>query len=264
MQFPGAIAHEAWALMGVLARETSRVRIGTAVTAITFRHPVLLAMSIDGRSRLRRRPRARRWRGGGPKGYDAMGFAWSASERGERLERQLAMLDALLRGETVSVDDGRYRTREAWVERPVQRPRPPLMVAAQAPRALRATARYAGRLEHARRPAGLRRRRGPDCATPWSGPGSRSRCSMTRAPRSGATHRRSRARSSSTARISTRRSTRSRNSPGPTSHSGSASSYSAGLARLARSRPTNARASWSGSPPTSSQACAPSRSCRCR
>ena len=44
-QFPGTIAFEAYALLGALARETSRVRIGALVTPIAFRNPTMLAMS---------------------------------------------------------------------------------------------------------------------------------------------------------------------------------------------------------------------------
>ncbi len=32
---------EAWSLMGALARETTRIRIGILVTVVTFRHPAL-------------------------------------------------------------------------------------------------------------------------------------------------------------------------------------------------------------------------------
>ena len=144
MQFPGVIHHEAWSLLGVLARETSRVTIGTAVTSITFRHPLLLAMSastIDHASagRLVIGIGA----GGSDRGEAGVGVSWTPRERADRLERQLEILDALLRGETVTREDGPYLMRDAHVEPPLQRPRPAIMVAAQGGRGLRAAARFA-------------------------------------------------------------------------------------------------------------------------
>jgi alkanesulfonate monooxygenase SsuD/methylene tetrahydromethanopterin reductase-like flavin-dependent oxidoreductase (luciferase family) len=144
MQFPGLIHYEAWALLGVLARETSRVKIGTAVTSITFRHPLLLAMSastIDHASagRLVIGIGA----GGSDKGEAGVGVSWTPRGRADRLEQQVEILDALLRGETVTREDGPYVMRAAQVEPPLQRPRPPIMVAAQGRRGLGVVARFA-------------------------------------------------------------------------------------------------------------------------
>lgn len=144
MQFPGAVAYEAWSLLGALARETKRVRIGPMVTPITFRHPTLLAMSattIDHASggRLELGLGA----GGGRRDQAALGLhEWGSRERLDRFEEQLTMLDALLRGETVTSQGGHYGAAGTAIERPIQHPRPPFVIAAQAPRALRLTARY--------------------------------------------------------------------------------------------------------------------------
>ncbi len=43
LNLPGYADFEPWTLLGALARETTRLRIGTLVTTITFRHPALLA-----------------------------------------------------------------------------------------------------------------------------------------------------------------------------------------------------------------------------
>lgn len=37
---------DAWVTLAGLARETSRIRLGTLVTAATFRHPSLLAITV--------------------------------------------------------------------------------------------------------------------------------------------------------------------------------------------------------------------------
>lgn len=145
MAYPGIIRFEAWSLLGALARETRRVRLGTLVSQVPLRHPLLLAMAAstvdhasDGRVVL----------GIGTGGDEAdlagMGLeGLRPRELVERLEEQLVVLDALLRGERVTRDTGAQRTRDAFVEPPLQRPRPPLLVAAQRPRALRVAARHA-------------------------------------------------------------------------------------------------------------------------
>jgi alkanesulfonate monooxygenase SsuD/methylene tetrahydromethanopterin reductase-like flavin-dependent oxidoreductase (luciferase family) len=142
MEFPAA-EYEAWSLLGAIARETTRVRIGTLVTPITFRHPVMLAMAVstvdhasNGRVSLGVGA------GGGPNDEAGVGVSWSPRERIERLGAQLAILDPLLRGESVTRDDGPYRTKDAKIPPTIQRPRPPIVVAAQGPKGLTIAARH--------------------------------------------------------------------------------------------------------------------------
>lgn len=66
--------------------------------------------------------------------------AWPAKERIDRLEEQLAMLDRLLRGERLDHAGRFYRAKGAQHASPIHRPRPPLVVAAQAPRGLQLVA----------------------------------------------------------------------------------------------------------------------------
>ena len=135
---------EPWTLLAALARDTSRIRLGTMVTAITFRHPALLAAQAltvdqiaDGRVTVGLGS------GGPPHPYRAFSHAeWSSRERVERLEEQAALLAALLRGERVTREGTHYPVRDAQLSPPVQRPRPPLVIAAHGERALRVAARY--------------------------------------------------------------------------------------------------------------------------
>ena len=143
-QFPGTIAFEAYALLGALARETSRVRIGALVTPIAFRNPTMLAMSaitvdhISG-GRLEVGIGA----GGGDKDAAALGMElWSPAERTARLGEQLAILDKALRGETVDHHGAHYNA-QVTVAAPVQRPRPPIVIAAQGSKTMRLVAQYA-------------------------------------------------------------------------------------------------------------------------
>ena len=135
---------EPWTLLAALARDTATIRLGTMVTAITFRHPSLLAAQIltvdhlsDGRVSVGLGS------GGPPHPYAAFGHEeWPPRERVERLGEQAALLDALLRGESVARDAAHYPIRDARLTAPVQQPRPPLIIAAHGPRAMQVVARY--------------------------------------------------------------------------------------------------------------------------
>lgn len=136
---------EPWTLLGALARDTSRIRLGTMVSAITFRHPTFLAAQAltleqvsDGRAALGLGS------GGPPHRYDAFGHAaWTPRERAERLEEQAAIIGPLLRGETVDFAGQHYTIENVHLPGAIQQPRPPFIVAAHGNRALKVVARYA-------------------------------------------------------------------------------------------------------------------------
>lgn len=75
----------------------------------------------------------------GAVGYDP----WSPHERAARFSEQVELLDRLLRGEQVDHVGRFYRAQAVQLPSPVQRPRPPLVIAAQAPSSLRLAARFA-------------------------------------------------------------------------------------------------------------------------
>ncbi|MGH2615261.1 MAG: LLM class flavin-dependent oxidoreductase [Thermomicrobiales bacterium] len=144
LMVPDYADFEPWTLLAALARNTTRIRLGTMVTAITFRHPAFLAAQAitldhlsDGRVTLGLGA------GGPPHPYAAFGHdEWPPRERVERLQETAAILDRLLRGETVTKEGRYYPIRDARLTPPVQQPRPPLVIAAHGPRALRVVARY--------------------------------------------------------------------------------------------------------------------------
>lgn len=143
--YSGIVDYEPWALLAALARETTSLRIGTLVTHIAFRHPTLLAAQVLTVDHLSTGRVALGIGTGGPEPGDNLAVGaeeWSAAERAARLADQLAALDRLLRGERVQHVGQFYRAEGVQLVPPVQHPRPPLVIAAQAPRTLRLAARY--------------------------------------------------------------------------------------------------------------------------
>jgi F420-dependent oxidoreductase-like protein len=124
-------ATEAWTTLAGLARETSRIRLGTLVTGMTHRHPSVLAaqaLTVDHLS--------------GGRLELAVGAAWNgdehrslgiefppAAERMDRLEEGIEVLKLLLTTDDAELDGRHYSLRAATMHpRPIQVPRPPLWV----------------------------------------------------------------------------------------------------------------------------------------
>jgi F420-dependent oxidoreductase-like protein len=141
---------DAWVTLAGLARETSRIRLGTLVTSATFRLPGILAIAVaqvdamsGGRVEL----------GLGAGWYDGEHTAYGIpfpplGERFERLEEQFAILTGLWTtpvGETFSFAGAHYQlTDSPALPKPVQQPHPPLIVGGGGPkRTPRLAATYA-------------------------------------------------------------------------------------------------------------------------
>jgi F420-dependent oxidoreductase-like protein len=131
---------DAWVTLAGLARETSRIRLGTLVTSATFRWPGVLAISVaqvdamsGGRVEL----------GLGAGWYDGEHTAYGipfppVGQRFERLEEQLNILTGLWatpEGETFSFDGAHYHLKDSpALPKPTQRPHPPLIVGGGGPK----------------------------------------------------------------------------------------------------------------------------------
>ncbi|HEX2058219.1 MAG TPA: TIGR03560 family F420-dependent LLM class oxidoreductase [Actinomycetota bacterium] len=124
---------EGWTLLSALGAVTSRIRLGSLVTGVTYRHPSMLAMEAvtvdhvsNGRLEL------------------AIGAAWfeqehrelgfdfpRAAERGRRLEEAIQVMKLLMTEDGASFDGRYYRLADAsYYPKPVQQPHPPLWVGA--------------------------------------------------------------------------------------------------------------------------------------
>ncbi|KXK62477.1 LLM class F420-dependent oxidoreductase [Micromonospora rosaria] len=141
---------DAWITLAGLARDTSRIRLGTLMTAATFRLPGPLAIAVaqvDAMS--------------GGRVELGIGTGWYAeehtaygipfpplAERFDRLEEQLAVITGLWTTPAGQTFDhaGRYYpvTASPALPKPVQRPRPPILLGGMGPkRTPRLAARYA-------------------------------------------------------------------------------------------------------------------------
>jgi F420-dependent oxidoreductase-like protein len=125
---------DAWVSLAGLARETQRVRLGTLVTAATFRLPGPLAISVanvddmsGGRVEL----------GLGTGWFDdehtAYGIPFPGlAERFDRLEEQLEIITGLWEtpaDKTYSFEGTHYRLADSpALPKPAQRPRPPIII----------------------------------------------------------------------------------------------------------------------------------------
>jgi F420-dependent oxidoreductase-like protein len=153
---------DAWTTLAGLARDTTRIRLGTLVSPVTFRFPGPLAITVaevdamsNGRVEL------------------GLGAGWNAqehaaygipfpetAERTQRLEEQLAIVTGLWTtplGATFSFDGTHYALEDSpALPKPVQRPHPPIIVGGFGPkRTPRLAATYATEFNVAFAPASM-------------------------------------------------------------------------------------------------------------
>lgn len=124
---------EGWTLLAALAAETERVRLGTLVTGVTYRHPSVLtaeAVTVDHVS--------------GGRVEFAIGAAWfdgehrelgidfpRNSERARRLEEAVEVFKLLTTSDRASYGGKYYQLDNAsYNPKPVQRPHPPVWIGA--------------------------------------------------------------------------------------------------------------------------------------
>ena len=153
---------DAWTTLAGLAVETSRIRLGTLVTSATFRYPGPLAVAVAGVDEM---SGGRVELGIGAGWFEAEHAAYGVPfppvrERFDRLEEQLAIITGLWEtapGEKFSYQGAHYQVTDSpALPKPVQRPRPPVIVGGHGPRRTPAlAARYADEFNIAFSPAGV-------------------------------------------------------------------------------------------------------------
>jgi len=147
---PGPGPTDSWVTLGALARETSRIRLGTMMTSATFRLPGPLAIAV---AQVDAMSNGRVEFGVGAGWYETEHRSYGVPfpdtrERFDRFEEQLAVIDGLWRtpaGETFSYDGKYYSVLDSpALPKPVQSPRPPIIIGGKGKRRTPAlAARYA-------------------------------------------------------------------------------------------------------------------------
>ena len=138
---------EAWTLAAAIATETSRIRISTCVCQIPLRDPAMLAfqaLTVDHLSNGRLDLGLGIGLTSDP-ACEMMGLPnWSNKERVARFKEYVPIVDQLLSNEITTYEGQFYRIKEAVMNpRPVQLPRPPIMIAAKGPIMLGIAAKHA-------------------------------------------------------------------------------------------------------------------------
>ena len=138
---PGESGH-AWALLGAIGQATSKVGLGTGVTAPAFRHnPAVVAQFIATMEELCP-GRAYLGIGSGESLNESpCGMDWPPlAEQVERMDEALEIIDRLLDGERLDHEGRFHRTKAAYLHTHGER-RPPVYVSAFGPRAAEVAAR---------------------------------------------------------------------------------------------------------------------------
>ncbi len=143
----GGICFDGLVVLAAMAARTSRIRVGTLMLSLPIRdNPAVLAKEVialdhlsDGRLEF--------GFGAGILEGDHTGAGhefWRKDERIARFREAVKIVDRALREEVVTYSGRYYRTTELWTSPgPVQRPRPPLVIAAHSAGMLRIAAEFA-------------------------------------------------------------------------------------------------------------------------
>jgi alkanesulfonate monooxygenase SsuD/methylene tetrahydromethanopterin reductase-like flavin-dependent oxidoreductase (luciferase family) len=145
---PGRARHPMFdgpSTLTLMAEWTNTIRVGTLVASMYFRHPVTLtkaAMTVDHVSG--GRVEVGLGVGEPSAGAKAVGVEWPRAEQVPRFREFVELVDLLLRQEVTTYEGDFYRCEDAeTVPLPLQRPRPPITIAAHGPKMLTIAAQYA-------------------------------------------------------------------------------------------------------------------------
>lgn len=131
---------DSWVTLGAIARETTRIRLGTLVTSATFRHPGMLAVQV---AQVDEMSGGRVELGIGAGWYDGEHTAYGIpfppmGERFDRLAEQLEIVTGMWRsplGETFSHDGRWWPVKDSpALPKPAQSPAPPIIIGGFGPK----------------------------------------------------------------------------------------------------------------------------------
>jgi probable F420-dependent oxidoreductase len=125
-----------------VAGQTSRIGLGTSILNLAWYNPVLLARRLTTLDVLSKgRLRIGFGMGWSPEEYEAAGSSWAS--RGKRFEEALQVLKLIWTTDPVEFKGDFFSIPRSFIgPKPVQRPHPPIYMAAYTPAALSRVARY--------------------------------------------------------------------------------------------------------------------------
>ncbi len=138
---------DGWSVLTALAAQTHTIRIGALVTNIIYRNPAVLAkqaLTVDhisqGRLNLGIGATSERDPSHRMTGVEV----WKTAERVQRFREVIEIVDLMLRNETTTYQGRYYTVADALMRpSPIQKPRPPLTIAAIGPTTLKVAAKHA-------------------------------------------------------------------------------------------------------------------------
>jgi len=138
---------DGWTLLAALAGQTHTIRIGPLVTNIIYRNPAVIAkqaLTLDHISQGRLELGIGATSKGDPSHYMTGVDEWETGDRVQRFREVIEIIDAMLRNELTSYQGRFYSVREARMKpSPIQKPRPPLVIASIGQTTLKIAAQYA-------------------------------------------------------------------------------------------------------------------------
>jgi F420-dependent oxidoreductase-like protein len=127
----GKHAFDAWTTLAALAAATTKVRLGTLVSPVTFRHPALLANAVATIDQISGgRVELGLGAGWNTREHEAFGFPFpEARERTAIFAEQLEIVHRLWTEDSVDFEGTHYTLKGApGLPKPVQQPHPPIIV----------------------------------------------------------------------------------------------------------------------------------------
>lgn len=143
-QWKNAVVNDAWLMLAAIGAVTSHVELGTCVTDAIRRHPSAIALSTITLDRITK-GRAILGIGAG-EAQNVVDFGIEFSKPVSKFKEQLEVIERLFESEPdrrVSYKGQHYNLVEACLQaRSIRKPRPPVYIAAGAPKTLELCARY--------------------------------------------------------------------------------------------------------------------------
>jgi len=134
-------AMEAYTSLAAVAMVTKKVKLGTSVTNIQTRHPAVLAQTIMTLDHISNGRVIAAVGAGEAMSIVPFGIPWDKPV--SRMKEAIEVLLSLWTEDPVNYDGKFFKLRDAFIRpKPIQKPHPPLWIAANSPRTLRLTAKY--------------------------------------------------------------------------------------------------------------------------